>query len=212
MYNSFPTKSLALRRQMLGVLAFFIVFFVSDLSIADSTSKLAVQKDEASQFQSYTADYTIPNVKVIRQDAQKLDFVKEIDDGRTVILDFVFVSCSAICPMLSHVFSKVQEKLTKDGQKFHLISISIDPENDTPASLIEYGKKFSAGESWDFYTGTREASLVLQKAFNAYKGDKMKHASLILMRSAPNKSWLRLEGFASPDTVVSEYYKMQHPQ
>ncbi len=210
MYYSSPTKSVAFRRQLLAVFACFIIFFASDLSIADTTSKVAAQKDEAPQFQSSTADYTIPNVKVIRQDGQKLDFVKELDDGRPVILDFVFVSCSAICPMLSHVFSKVQEKLTKDGQKYHLISISIDPENDTPASLIEYGKKFSAGESWDFYTGTREASLVLQKAFKAYKGDKMKHASLILMRSAPNKSWLRLDGFVSPDTVVSEYYKMIH--
>jgi Uncharacterized protein SCO1/SenC/PrrC, involved in biogenesis of respiratory and photosynthetic systems len=99
----------------------------------------------------------------------------------------------------------VQEKLTKEGQKFHLMTISIDPENDTPASLTEYAKKFAAGENWSFYTGTREASLTLQKAFKAYRGDKMNHASLILMRSIPGKSWVRLEGFVSPDEVVKEF-------
>ena len=95
--------------------------------------------------------------------------------------------------------------MTKEGQKFHLVTISIDPENDTPSSLTEYAKKFSAGPNWDFYTGTREASLTLQKAFKAYRGDKMNHASLILLRSAPGQSWVRLEGFVSPDEVVSEF-------
>jgi protein SCO1/2 len=79
---------------------------------------------------------------VIRQDSQKFDFLKELDDGRPVILNFVFVSCSAICPMLSHVFSKVQDQLTKDGQKFHLMTISIDPENDSPASLTHLRRFF----------------------------------------------------------------------
>jgi len=51
--------------------------------------------------------------------------------------------------MLSHVFSKVQDKLAD----MHLVSISIDPENDTPAKLREYGKKFAASAHWDYYTG-----------------------------------------------------------
>ena len=210
MVDSIQIKSLTFRRRMFVILLIFIIFFVSDLFIAEASQALV--KEEAPQFLSYMADYTVPNVSVIRQDSQKFDFLKELDDGRPVILNFVFVSCSAICPMLSHVFSKVQDQLTKDGQKFHLMTISIDPENDSPASLTEYAKKFSAGPNWSFYTGTREASLKLQKAFKAYRGDKMNHASLIFMRSEPGKSWLRLDGFVSPDTVVKEYYKMVHPQ
>jgi protein SCO1/2 len=88
------------------------------------------------------------------------------------------------------------------------VSISIDPENDTPAVLIDYGKKFAAGVHWDFYTGTAESSLAIQKAFDAYRGDKMNHSSVIFMRAAPDKSWLRLEGFGSPDAVVREYHEM----
>ena len=160
---------------------------------------------ESAQFERSEDNYKIPDVNVVRQDGYKSAFVKELDDGRPVLLNFVFVSCSAICPMLSHVFSKVQDKLTKEGQKFHLMTISIDPENDTPASLTEYAKKFAAGENWSFYTGTREASLTLQKAFKAYRGDKMNHASLILMRSIPGKPWVRLEGFVSSDEVVKEF-------
>jgi protein SCO1/2 len=146
-------------------------------------------------------NYTLPDVSVIRQDGKKLSLRKELDDGRPVMVNFIFTSCSAICPMLSHVFSKVQDKLTD----VHLVSISIDPENDTPAKLVEYGKKFSAGAHWDFYTGTTEASIAIQKAFKAYGGDKMNHTSVIFMRPAPDKPWVRLEGFASPDAIIQEY-------
>ena len=150
----------------------------------------------------------MPDVAVVRQDGKKLSFIKELDDGRPVILNFIFASCSAICPMLTHVFSKVQTKLEKDSKKFHLISISIDPENDTPTKLTEYAKRFEAGPHWDYYTGTRETSIAIQKAFNAYRGDKMNHASVIFMRAAPGKPWLRLEGFVSPDAVIREYDNM----
>jgi protein SCO1 len=56
--------------------------------------------------------------------------------------------------------------------------------------------------------GTIETSIAIQKAFKAYGGDKMNHTSMIFMRSAPNKPWVRLEGFASPDTVIHEYTTM----
>jgi protein SCO1/2 len=124
-------------------------------------------------------------------------------------MNFIFASCSAICPMLSHVFSKVEGKLTEKGQKFHLVSISIDPENDTPSKLNEYAHKFEAGSNWDFYTGTIETSVAIQKAFNVYRGDKMNHSSVILMRAAPGKSWLRLDGFMSPGEVVHEYVELK---
>ena len=165
----------------------------------------AGQHNAAPQFTRTVANYVTPDVTVVRADGNKLSFIKELDDGRPVIMNFVFASCSAICPMLSHVFAKVQSKLEKESQNFHLVSISIDPENDTPAKLSEYAKKFGAGPNWNFYTGTVETSIAIQKAFNIYRGDKMNHSSTILMRYAPGKPWSRLEGFVSPDAVISEY-------
>jgi protein SCO1/2 len=189
--------------------AFTLFIFVASLFsaaplLAEEMGNME-QKADAPAFTRSTATYKVPDVKMVRQDGKKLSFLKELDDGRPVILSFVFVSCSAICPMLTHVLSKVQSKLDAEGKKAHLISISIDPESDSPAKLIEYAKKFGAGAGWDFYTGTREASLALQKAFNTYRGDKMNHTATILMRSEPGKPWLRLEGFLNPDAVIQEF-------
>lgn len=164
---------------------------------------------DETQINHETTDYTLPDVTVLRQDGKKIAFIKEIDDGRPVILNFIFASCSAICPMLSHTFSQVQAKLGSNDKRAHLMSISIDPENDTPAKLTQHAKKFGAGTDWDHYTGTTESSTSIQKAFNVYRGDKMNHTSVILLRAAPGKPWLRLEGFVSPDKIMSEYHNLK---
>jgi protein SCO1 len=193
-----------------NVRTFFVIF-----SVISSATPLKAEilndadlKQVSPDFTRSIDNYQIPNIEVIRRDGKKLAFIEEIDDGRPVILNFVFASCSAICPILSQVFSQIQVKLGEDIEKVHLISISIDPENDTPTILNEYAQKFGAGTHWDFYTSSIESNVLLQKAFNIYRGDKMNHASVIFMRAAPGKSWLRLEGLVSPVEVIRQFHVM----
>lgn len=154
------------------------------------------------------ADYKLPALKLVRNDGKTTRFPNEIDDGRPVILDFIYTSCTAVCPLTSQVFSQVQTILSGEHQKVHLVSISIDPEYDTPERLTAYARKFHARSQWQHYTGTIEASIAMQKAFDAYRGDKMNHIPLTFIRSAPGKPWVRLDGFASPDEVVREYRQL----
>lgn len=149
-------------------------------------------------------EYKTPELAVIRQDDKKFFLNKELDDGRPVVMSFIFTSCAAICPMLSHTLMKVQNHLSQNKHDVHLVSISIDPENDTPAALMEYAKKFSAGPNWDFYTGSRDGSIEIQKAFNVFRGDKMNHGSIILIRYKPGTAWVRLEGFTSAEMILEE--------
>lgn len=200
--NQYP--DLTGRRPAIAFVMFIALLF-TPLALTAKEPNNAGQKQQDSGITRTVAEYSVPDVEAVRQDGKKLSFLKELDDGRPVIMNFIFASCSAICPMLSHVFSKVQAKLGKDKQKVHLVSISIDPENDTPSKLSEYAEKFGADSGWDFYTGTMGASVEIQKAFDAYRGDKMNHTSVVLMRPAPGKPWLRLEGFMSPDAVLREY-------
>jgi protein SCO1/2 len=154
--------------------------------------------------------YQVPAVSMLRADGTKAAFPQELDDGRPVILNFIYTSCTAICPVTTQVFSQVQGKLGKDAVKVHMVSISIDPEYDTPARLSEYAKKYGAAKDWQFYTGTVEASIALQKAFDTYRGDKMNHIPVTYLRAAPGKPWVRLDGFAKPDEVVHEYHGAVH--
>jgi protein SCO1/2 len=127
-----------------------------------------------------------------------------LNDGRPVVLNFVYTSCTTICPMSSQVFEQFQDELGGAREAVHLVSISIDPEQDTPARLREYAGRFHALKGWDHYSGTLAASLAVQRAFNAYRGDKMSHIPLTLVRAAPGKPWVRFDGFARADDLLAE--------
>jgi protein SCO1/2 len=152
-----------------------------------------------------SADYTVPDVWLQREDGQRVKLTAELDDGRPVVLNFVYTTCPGICPMMSQVFSQFQANLAAQHGKVHMVSISIDPEQDTPARLRAYARQFGAGSQWQHYTGTVAASIAAQKAFDAYNGDKMAHDPLTLMRAAPGAPWIRLDGFATADDLLVHY-------
>ena len=158
------------------------------------------------------ASYTLPAVTMQRSDGATVKFPQELDDGRPVMVNFIYTSCTAICPILSQTFSEVQRRLADGHEQVHMVSISIDPEEDTPQRLAAYAKRFDAGKQWGFYTGTVAASVTLQKAFQAYFGDKMHHRPVTFLRAAPGQPWVRLEGFASPQEVLAEYRQLAASQ
>ena len=99
-------------------------------------------------------------------------------------------------------------KLGDERRHVHLMSISIDPEQDTPARLREYARRFGAGPEWQHYTGSAKASVTAQQAFGAYRGDKMSHTPLTLLRAAPGDPWTRIEGFVTPDALLHCYRRL----
>src|ERR1700730_15132575 len=158
-----------------------------------------------------TALYTLPDADLLRSDGRKISVRQAIDDGRPTVLNFVYTSCAAICPLSSQVFSQLQKKLGRNRDAVHLVSVSIDPEEDTPQRLTEYAQRFHAGPGWDHYTGTPQASLQVQRAFAAYWGDKMNHAPVTFLRGAPGEPWLRVDGFATADELLADVHHMMAP-
>jgi protein SCO1/2 len=150
------------------------------------------------------AQYVIPNVTLIRDDGKSVALTDELNDGRPVVLNFIYTSCTTICPLSSQVFEQFQEDLGSGHEPVHLVSISIDPEQDTPARLRTYAAQFHAAHGWDHYSGTVASVLAVQRAFNAYRGDKMSHTPLTLLRPAPGQPWVRFDGFARADDLMAE--------
>lgn len=155
-----------------------------------------------------SVQYVVPPVTLVRDDGVRVSLPEEMNDGRPVLLNFIFTSCGSICPLMSQTFAQFQKKLGAEANDVHLMSISTDPEEDTPARLREYADKFHAGPEWQHYTGTVEASLAAQRAFDVYRGDRMSHTPVTLMRAAPGQPWKRIDGFATPDDLVREYRQL----
>jgi|KBSSwiStaDraftv2_1062776.scaffolds.fasta_scaffold07999_9 protein SCO1/2 len=149
--------------------------------------------------------FSVPRVALVRGDAATVDFSAELQDSRPVYLNFIYTSCTTVCPVMSQVLAQLQEALGKDRDKVLMMSVSIDPEFDTPERLGAYARQFEAGPQWRFYTGTLDASIAVQRAFGVYTRDKMGHPVATFYRPAPERPWVRIDGFATPADLEREY-------
>lgn len=108
--------------------------------------------------------------------------------GSVWIADFIFTRCSGPCPELSARMRGMQYELAAEPD-VKLVSICLDPENDTPSALVHYGKRFNADPArWWFLTGTDENyvhSLVekgfLQSVVPASDGSPLMHSTYVVI-------------------------------
>lgn len=168
--------------------------------IADSASA----KDTVKRS---THDYNAPRLTMLNQNNETVAIQQLLRSNKPIMVNFIFTTCPTICPVLSSTFSVVNRELA-GAKNLTMISISIDPEADTPTALQQYAKKFEARENWTFVTGTIEDSIQLQKAFDIYRGSKMNHEPVTYLRANANKPWTRLDGFPSSEQLISEYHHM----
>ncbi|MFO7594359.1 MAG: SCO family protein [Pseudomonadota bacterium] len=156
-------------------------------------------------YQRSMTHYTLPDAELIDADGKKVRLNRLLADERPVILNFIYTSCTTVCPILSATLSKANQSLGNDDPKPLMISISIDPEYDTPERLREYASRYDADENWRFLTGKLETVVELQRAFSAYYGNKLNHKPLSFLRRGPEQQWVRLQGFTSSSELVAEY-------
>ncbi len=151
--------------------------------------------------------YNLPDIQLTDTAGKTTSLQAILHNEGAILLNFVFSSCTTICPSMSVIFSGVHSKLASSTPAVQLISISIDPEYDTPPVLKEYAENFNTDENWQFYTGRLADIIDLQKAFHVYRGNKMNHFPATLIRARQASDWVRIEGFASASDLVREYHK-----
>ena len=178
--------------------------FLLILLMAMTLTSAPAQAD-SKKYKRAIEKYKIPDVVLINQDGKKVRLQSLLTSDTPVVVDFIYGTCTTICPVLSAGFINLQGKLGALNQNVRLISITIDPENDTPKIMKEYLKRYRAKPGWDFLTGSRSDIDAVMKAFNAYIPDKMSHYPLNLIRSPKDGSWLRLFGIMSSREFLEEY-------
>jgi len=158
-------------------------------------------------YKSSIERYDIPDVVLVNQDGAKIRLKSLIESDKPVVLDFIYATCTTICPVLSAGFTSIQARLGPDTRKMQLISISIDPEHDTPKIMKEYLKPFRAKPGWDFLTGTREDIDRVMRAFDSYIPDKMSHRQETFIRGRSPGRWVRIKGLIGSADLMKEIGK-----
>jgi cytochrome oxidase Cu insertion factor (SCO1/SenC/PrrC family) len=144
----------------------------------------------------------IPDVRVYDQKGQALNFYSDLIKGKNVAINFIFTTCTNVCPVLTATFRRVQLELEKSQTDVKLISVSVDPVVDTPERLREFANKFKAGPGWTFVTGEKANIDSLLQRLGGGSGNKNDHTSMILVGNDPANYWTRTYGLSSPSTLA----------
>lgn len=180
---------------VIGVWTVALFFALADLALAAGKP----------MYKKTIEEYAVPDVTLLSQEGQEIELQSYLNTEKPVILDFIYGTCSTICPILSVSFSHFQRKLGEGKDGVRLVSISIDPDNDTPELMKEHLQKYGGQEGWDALTGKRENVIEVLKEFDSYVSNKMDHFPLTLLRGPGEDKWVRLYGLLSASDLMKEY-------
>jgi len=182
--------------------------FSFDVAEKAETPKAEAEKPREGLVRQ-SASYNVPNVTLLNQDGKKVNLRALLDSGKPAIVNFIFSTCTTICPVMSASFSNLRTELGGDAAKVQLISISIDPDNDRPEQMKRYLSRFNAGPGWDFLTGSREDIGRVLKGFDAFVTDKMSHEPLYLFHAPNSDEWIRIQGLVRKSDLTRELRRME---
>jgi protein SCO1 len=148
--------------------------------------------------------YLVPDVVLTNQNGVKVRLRSLLQTGKPVMLDFIYSSCTTTCPVLSAGYASLQNRFGADTGKVQLVSISIDPEKDTPPVMKEYLKRYHAKPGWDFLTGDVDE---IAKVLTAFRANEMNDNFFTLVRGPGAEKWTRLLGRLSAAQIQEEYLK-----
>ena len=158
----------------------------------------AVAKNVSSAAEKYFSD-----VELINQDGQKMRFYSDVLKNKVVIINSFFTTCTSVCPPMNRNLEKVQEALgDRLGKEAFLVSITVDPETDTPPRLKEYSRRFHARDGWIFLTGKKENVDWALYKLGQYVETKGDHTTIVIIGNEPKGLWKKVFGLAKPVELV----------
>ncbi len=156
----------------------------------------------ASQDARWGKSY-LPNLPVVDQDGKVYRFYDDLIQGRKVIVNFVFTSCSAICPLTMARMVQLKEKLGDIPSKdLKFYSITVDPEHDGPAELKRYADAFQLGPDWKMLTGKPEDLQIIRDKLGERSRMKSEHRHEMLIGNDPIGDWSKDSAYGDLDRVA----------
>jgi protein SCO1 len=154
-----------------------------------------------AQTSRWGRDY-FPNVVLQDQDGRSLRFYDDIIQGKVVSMNFVYTTCTDVCPLDTAQLREVQRILGDHvGRDVHMYTISINPERDTPAELRRFMRTYDVGPGWTFLTGSREDITLLQRRLGLRPVDERslrEHDTSVIVGNERTGQWIRRSAYESP--------------
>lgn len=172
--------------------------------VAEPVSDHCAGAQQPAPFARSRVGYTLPDVVLVDQAGRPFPATGLLDEARPIAVNFIFTTCTTICPVMSTTFAQTRRELGQDADRVRFVSISIDPEQDTPAALARYAERFKAPPDWAFLTGSASDVTRVLKAFGVWTGSKFSHRPITLLRRPGEAEWVRLEGLGNGAALAAE--------
>ncbi|QQS40639.1 MAG: SCO family protein [Acidobacteriota bacterium] len=157
----------------------------------------------AQNEQPSAAEQYFTNTELVDQNGTPHKFFSGLLKGKTVVISSFHTSCTSTVPVYNRTLGKIQEEF-KDrmGSELLIISITLDPENDTSGKLKEYAAKFNAGPGWLFLTGSKADVEFMLRKLGYYVEDIEAHNSVITVGNGKTSLWKKVNGLANAGDVI----------
>jgi protein SCO1/2 len=193
-----------------GGIALLAAFALSAHADEDPHAKHRAMMKQQSQPAVESTRVDLRDRPLVNQDGEEMLFVSDVIGDNIVVMDFVYTTCTTICPVLSALFAQVQNKLGDQlGSEVMLVSVSVDPIRDTPQRLKAYSAKHHAGDGWVWLTGPKPVVDDVLTGVGAYTTNFEEHPSMVLIGDGRSGEWKRLFGFPNPDRIVQVVHELQ---
>lgn len=187
------------RTRMTLCILFFLV--AGGTGLAPAGNRSAPEQQDARRDAASRNYFT--DVELVNQDGQSMKFYSDLLRNHTVVIDTFFTSCTGVCPILSGRFVSIQEALgDRLGQDVYMISLSVDPVNDTPKKLKEYATQLNAQPGWFFLTGQEEDVETILKRLGQYVEDNANHNNTFIIGNLKTGLWKKAFGLAKIEEII----------
>ena len=199
-----------IRHLITGAMALLLAASSGALADEDPHAKHRAMMQQKTEATAEWADIDLRDRTLLNQDGDEVRFVSDVIGDNIVVMDFVYTTCTTICPVLSALFAQVQGKLGDQlGQDVIMVSMSVDPIRDTPQRLKAYSAKHHAAEGWVWLTGPKTTIDDVLTGVGAYTTNFEDHPSMVLVGDGKTGEWKRLFGFPSPDRIMQVVNELQ---
>lgn len=143
------------------------------------------------------------DLPVVTHEGKEGRFYSDILKDRVVMVSFFYTNCPTAKPDNEKI-SEIRGLLDgAEGKEILFVSISADPERDTPGALKEYAERYGAGKGWVLLTGAREAMRSINHRLGNRSPEPESHIRVFLLGNLRTGHWIRMNEFA-PSASVAE--------
>ena len=160
-------------------------------------------KEAPTTTEKPSAEKYFTDIELVNQNGEKMRFYRDLLQGKTVVINSFFATCTGSCLPITRNLEKIQEALGERlNQDVRIISISVDPTVDTPGELAAFGKKFHARPGWYFLTGSKENVEFVLKKLGQFVENKQDHYNIIIVGNERTGLWKKAFGLAKTEQLI----------